>query len=328
MAVERSIAVIIILVVCTLLSLSTLGCAFNLLQHYQTNTPSPLIPLKTEIELVLDFNEACAKALTYPPPDPIPEGITASPLFNTVQKLRGPSNRGRDAVQAQIQAIQRLVIQLDRSDGRSDIGSDILAQKYYDFLCTCLRSDGPAWTASLGPLEYIGMRLKDFITEKQVTDQVIRVIDMAGICQKMGSCMLDLNVKDRSAMETLDRMTQDKLQSILDLSLAMTRLSIRYAIFKEQLETENPKEVADIPFQGIEILMTNDFVSPLDAQKKNPLLEVLIPANRRLNSILIYDMLVDELDLPIPGSNRILVRKDDLTKFIEKHSLAPKNESA
>lgn len=285
--------------------------SFNLLHHYR----SGLNPLKTEVELFLDHSNDV----------PLPPVIVSNPWYPSTVEQR--KIRGREAVQSATQTIQRLIIQLDRSDGRSDMTSEVLANKFYDFLSTCLRSDGLGWTAALGPMEYIGMKLTNYVTEVSVNDERIRVVDVAGICNKMCTCMIDLDLNEASSITKISKFTQQNKECVLDLSLSLTRLALRYALYKDQLEshtsptveTETETNLARDIFNSIELnTMTAAFA---DITGMTQLSEVIIPSNRRLDVILHYDMLVDEEDLPVPGSSRVIVRKQDLKKWIEKNPI-------
>jgi len=64
-------------------------------------------------------------------------------------KFKEAENRckliGRASVDAALQRFQRLIQQLDRSDGRPDISYDQLADRFYDFIGTALRTPGEAY---------------------------------------------------------------------------------------------------------------------------------------------------------------------------------------
>jgi hypothetical protein len=48
--------------------------------------------------------------------------------------------KGRECVGESLQKLQRLVMQLDRSDGRRDIKTPEIALRYIDAISTCLRT--------------------------------------------------------------------------------------------------------------------------------------------------------------------------------------------
>ena len=150
---------------------------------------------------------------------------------------------GRAAVGDQIKAIQRLQLQLDRSDARTDLTSDLVADKYFQFLSTCLRTPGGAWTAGLGPMEYVGLDIKQHISWSSVTRQPpTRILSLPSLLGKMCSCLIDVP-SDSSKIPAALRVeaASNKLQ---DLSLALTRVACRYALLKEQLEEGKSAEVA------------------------------------------------------------------------------------
>ena len=161
-------------------------------------------------------------------------------------RLTEYSVKGREAVGEQIKTIQRLQLQLDRSDGRPDFTSDILADKYYKFLSTCLRTEGGAWTATIGPMEYVGLRLGQHVGWSSALRQPkTRTLSLPSLVAQMSSCLIDLPTDDSKVSPRLR--TEAAQQSLQDLSLALTRIACRYALLKEQLEGGGGAESAE-PF--------------------------------------------------------------------------------
>lgn len=149
---------------------------------------------------------------------------------------------GREKVGDQIKVIQRLQLQLDRSDARSDLTSDLVADKYFQFLSTCLRTPGGAWTAGLGPMEYVGLGIKQHISWSVQHQPPTRILSLPSLLGKMCSCLIDVP-SDSSKIPAALRVeaASNKLQ---DLSLALTRVACRYALLKEQLEEGKSAEEA------------------------------------------------------------------------------------
>ena len=137
------------------------------------------------------------------------------------------NSRGREYVSAAVKTIQRFCLQLDRSDGRPDISFQTTAEKFYDFVMTCLRTEGPAWTAVIGPFDYIGLRFKDYVS---ISGDVRRV-DLQRFSAAVGAILLDTPVQ-----QTCPELVMKNRSSFLDLNLALTRCILRYAIFQDVLE--------------------------------------------------------------------------------------------
>ena len=115
------------------ISMSTTLRCYN---KYSTPT-TPSFPLNAaEIDMFLQGNPTDLN------------GIADQPLYD--QRLAKHAKSGRNEVEAAIKAIQRFTLQLDRSDGRPDISLPQLAEKFDDFIATCIRTDGAAWTAAIG----------------------------------------------------------------------------------------------------------------------------------------------------------------------------------
>jgi len=158
--------------------------------------------------------------------------------------------QGREAVGDQIKTIQRLQLQLDRSDGRSDLTSDFVADKYFDFLSACLRTEGGAWTATLGPMEYVGLKISQHISwsikeeegQQQQQDESAKippstkVLSLPALLKQMGNCLIDLPSDPSKAPASL-RVEAAQLR-LQDLSISLTRIACRYALLQEQLQGE------------------------------------------------------------------------------------------
>lgn len=175
-------------------------------------------------------------------------------LYEAVQKTKG-----REAVAEAGKAIQRLQLMLDRSDGRPDMTSDMLAEKYSAFLSTCLRTPGGAWTASLGPMDYVGVKLDQHVTTTTTTGAgagagakqrpgsggaVVKELDLKSLFRQMASCLIDLDV---SAPVPAALQAEEAHRKVLDLSLAMVRVATRYAILADQLVVPGSDQPVD-PF--------------------------------------------------------------------------------
>lgn len=262
-----------------------------------------VLPLKSEVEMILDLKNI-----------QIPESIEKLDWYKEILKER--ENQGREAVQAAVSKMQRLTLQLDRSDGRPDINPDVLAEKFYSFAATCLRTEGAAWTAALGPFEYVGMRIRDCVEDFKVEGEEIRAINVAKMSSMMGKSLIDLDLKDLESIKKLEEFQPDQVNKILDLSVAITRIAIRYAIYKEVIEEHEPKPSS---FSSLELKTKSEIVDP--SLGKNPFEGKLIPTQQQLSNVMEFDLGVDEMDLPIKGSKTILIRRDHMQSFIENNEI-------
>jgi hypothetical protein len=140
---------------------------------------------------------------------------------------------GRDAVGEGVKATQRLQLQLDRSDGRSDLTSDHVADKYFSFLSTCLRTEGGAWTVPLGPLDYVGFKMQKHVSVDSAL--ATRIVNLDSLYTQMSSCLIDLPTDPVKVSPTFKSEGEPR-RKILDLALALVRLACRCALLSEQLE--------------------------------------------------------------------------------------------
>jgi len=156
-------------------------------------------------------------------------------VYKQVQEAMA-SQKGRESIDALVKSIQRLQLQLDRSDGRSDITSDVIADKYYEFLSACLRTEGGAWVVPFGPLQYVGYFIDKYV---DTSSTARRVIDVGGLITRMNQVLIDADDKTNKAC-----------LHVQDLTISLVRLAVRFSIFKEILEGQPvfDKETTNFPF--------------------------------------------------------------------------------
>lgn len=286
-----------------------------------------LLPLRSELELFLDYDSNYV----------ISDEISNQSWYTDIKQQRDNSI-GREAITTSINNIQRFMLQLDRSDGRIDFTTSKLAIKYYDFIATCLRTKGKGWTAVIGPMEYIGLKFNDHIINQLVGGQVIRIINICSLTYSMCSCLLDLNLKDNTSetMNKIAKFSNDDICLIIDLNMVLIRIAIRYAIFQEEFENHE-KSIEPIDYFNIlELSIQSDDINMIDSNKDQilsylnrinlikPYEDTLYPSMIRLNNILQYDLHILEDDMPIKGSNRVLIPKILLKTWIENNQLQDK----
>mmetsp|Transcript_14931 Transcript_14931/g.24854 ORF Transcript_14931/g.24854 Transcript_14931/m.24854 type:complete len:321 (-) Transcript_14931:161-1123(-) len=295
---------------------------------------SALLPLRTEVEIALDFDANFQ----------FPQEIAASEWFKEVTEQR-KANAGPEAVSSAVSAMQKLAAE-DR-----DITCDDRALKYYDFLSTCLRSEGSSWTATLGSLESMGIRLTDHVDDVFIGQQTFRKIDTISLCRSIGNC-IGLDLAQSESVASTAKMNSDQVRNLLDLSLVITRLAIRYAIVKEQFEkheAEPPSEVdeEEVPeavkraqqltkpaieaFDNLEIVTLESLdsgTSTIDegdalitAETLKSFKEIVVPGANRFGTLLEYDFNVPEEDLPIKGSSRVIIHRSALEEWWKANKL-------
>lgn len=146
--------------------------------------------------------------------------------------------KGRPCVEDGIKKVQRLQLQLDRSDGRTDITPDKISDTYYTLLSICLRTEGGAWVAPLGPLQYVGFLIENFIS----VDGASRTIDVSALAMRMGQVLIDAPSPGDTSSPEATRLMEDigaKL-AVQDCLICLLRIAVRFAALKEQLEGVPP----------------------------------------------------------------------------------------
>ncbi len=95
--------------------------------------------------------------------------------------------KGRECVGESLQKLQRLVMQLDRSDGRRDIKTHEIAERYIDAIGTCFRTGERLLCACMACVHVCaGMWRRDIKTHEVAE----RDIDAIGTCFRTGERLL------------------------------------------------------------------------------------------------------------------------------------------
>lgn len=177
------------------------------------------------------------------------------------------------------------------------------------------------------------------------------MLDSVGLCHSACSVLLDLDLTKQDCAETAKAFSTEERRSVLDLNLSLSRIALRYAIYKEQLlEHQIVEPEKRYPFDSIEILSPvtataaaavgrstdKDNIAVDDkvdlgamASEKvaDSFFEVIVPCSKRFEAVMLYDLGLDEDDLPITGSKRLLFRKQFVQPFIDQNELIPAAES-
>lgn len=178
-------------------------------------------------------------------------------------------NKGSDAIQNGLQVVQRLQLQLDRSDGRpASISIGNIASKYSMLISSVLRTviedrDTKLWTTVLGPLEYVGFRIKEMIKQENTN----YVIDFPLLITKMKKILLDISSNDEDPL--LNSKDNISAEEIKNLSVLLTQVALRYALNYDLLQEGSQKLdikiVCDdqlIPIDVVEAILSLDFDIP------------------------------------------------------------------
>lgn len=148
--------------------------------------------------------------------------------------------KGRSNVEDSIKKVQRLQLQLDRSDGRTDITPDMISNTYYDLISTCLRTEGGAWVAPLGPLQYVGFLMDNFISVEGAS----RTVDVGSLASRMGQVLIDADTSSPETTRLLDDVVAKA--AVQDCLICLLRTAVRFAALKEQLEGAPTPEVFSV----------------------------------------------------------------------------------
>ena len=156
----------------------------------------------------------------------LPSSVTSitrfKKLFENMAKFRG-----RESVDAAMKRYQRFVQQLDRSDGRPDIGYDVLSEKYLDFISICLRTSGEAWMVAVAGLQYVGILRDNFMIEERNNGKY-KVVDLGQLVYTTLRLLLDLDgEKVKVAANSGD---VEAVRKAISLQIAITRSALRYSV--------------------------------------------------------------------------------------------------
>jgi hypothetical protein len=144
------------------------------------------------------------------------------------------TEKGDAAITNGLQQVQRLQLQLDRSDGRpASITIGNIASKYSMLISSCLRTvieddEKKAWLAVLGPLDYVGYRVHELI--KQDDNYIV---DYSLMITKMKRILLDISSNEEDPL--LNNKDAASAEEIKDLAILLSRIVLRYGLYFDQL---------------------------------------------------------------------------------------------
>jgi hypothetical protein len=147
--------------------------------------------------------------------------------------------------------------------------------KFNDFVSICLRTDGPAWTAAIGPLDYLGMKMASFYVKHENSESKKSstiVLDSAKLSKDIARRLLDLSDSSMVAMSIEGR------DAYWNLCFVITRLAVRCILFESELEGNEGAKDNNVSLH----------VKYTDLSESN-----LQPPSYVLESILSLDMCVD-----------------------------------
>ena len=196
------------------------------------------------------------------------------------------SDKGDEAIKIGLQQVQRLQLQLDRSDGRpASITVGSIANKYSMLISSCLRpvieDDENAWLAALGPLEYVGFRIHDFIKE----EEDVYIVDYSLMVTKMKRILLDISSNEEDPMH--NKKDDKSAEDIKDLSINLARIVLRYAFYIEKLHSK--------PSLGITIVCDEKLLST-EIMETILSLDFYIPYTIYTSSSLLIDIKLHDIE--------------------------------
>ena len=189
------------------------------------------------------------------------------------------SEKGSNAIQNGLAGVQRIQLQLDRSDGRpASITTGFIANKYSMLISSSLRTeienyDKKSWLAVLGPLEYVGYKMRDVIT---IDDSCI--LDFPLMISKMKQILLDITSSDEDPI--VNKKDENSAQEIINLTTLLARIALRYTINIDQFEES--KKHLDLKMiyndlltsEIIEAILSLDFKIPYVINQSSSTVEV------------------------------------------------------
>lgn len=194
----------------------------------------------------------------------------SSPLLklksiNELSILRGKSigdittEKGIDAINNGLQGVQRIQLQLDRSDGRpASITIGNIANKYNILISSVLRTvledeeKKNIWLSILGPLEYVGFRINDMIKQDQVS-----ILDLKILILKMKRMLLDISSNDEDPLYNNKDISSS--EEMKNLSVLLARIALRYSFFYDKLN-EQVSSPLGIQILCDDMLLTTDIM--------------------------------------------------------------------
>lgn len=207
---------------------------------------------------------------------------------------------GRAEVEAAIKTFQRFTLQLDRSDGRPDITLVKLAEKYDDFVSTCLRTEGAAWTAAIGPLDYLGVKLPAY----RQRESHLYTIDVPALCVAVGTKLLDLPTSPAERNKIVDASDTNR-NAVWSLGLVVARLATRFALFEDVLQGN--------AMQHSDPLLVLRYLADDDSDRG-------VPPAAVIESILSLDLGISDYSVD-QGSNTFITSRSAMGTWIQKNNL-------
>lgn len=123
--------------------------------------------------------------------------------------------------------------EVDRSDGRPDLGLPVVASKFDSFVSTCLRLGGFAWTEVIGPLEYLGFKTSNYWKREMCAEsgQKVLTLDTPGLFDEVMIRLLD--IPKEKIVNTLVNSEENRL-AVWNLCFAICRVAFRFTIFEHE----------------------------------------------------------------------------------------------
>eukprot|EP00611_Tribonema_gayanum_P022985 TRINITY_DN4732_c0_g1_i3.p1 TRINITY_DN4732_c0_g1~~TRINITY_DN4732_c0_g1_i3.p1 ORF type:complete len:343 (-),score=131.61 TRINITY_DN4732_c0_g1_i3:150-1112(-) len=157
-------------------------------------------------------------------------------------------NRGRPAVQAALSRFQRMVMQLDRSDGvGSTVDPGAFAVRYVDLINTCTRTGAAAWTAAVSGLQYAGLDLEAFVplstdaaaAAAAAAAAPAKALDVGALAARCDARLLDFG---KAALDWR-AVPPCSIAQCRDMVACAAQVALRLAMLQEEWSADGPDTV-------------------------------------------------------------------------------------
>jgi len=214
------------------------------------------------------------------------------------QLFSAAQDKGRERVMEALKQHQRLVLQLDRSDGRSDLKPQYIAEKYRNLFSICFRTGGAAWTAAFNALQFSGLLMQNYFYQKN--DDFI--LDLDELCSDCSKRLLEYSPDSNQEKD-------EQHMFIQDMMLGVTRVMLRALLFHKELlqNIQCDRKVTNLvvkfgnfppffPKEALETVLTLDFQPFMK-------FEVEDSSKQKGESVDVYKVAVESADLWISNNS-------------------------
>jgi hypothetical protein len=191
----------------------------------------------------------------------------------------------------------------------------VVASKFDDFTSTCLRTPGAAWTAALGPLDYLGVKMAPFRSLTMDSGLPVLTLDVPSISKAVATSLLDMPANDAERVKILQASDSDRY-ALWSLALMVSQLAVRFALLEHELEGTAPP--ASTP--ALRVLFSAAVVDgSTNEQEKNG---STCPLDCIVESLLSLDLCLDNYTVDTFASC-FVAPSSSVEDWIKKNKLSP-----